>query len=70
MVGKCTACGNRIIFTISEGSIVKYMKPALDLARGYNVSAYLLESLELTKAYIESIFGKDRETQEGLNKWF
>lgn len=70
LVGKCTTCGNKIIFTISEGSILKYMEPALALARNYNVSPYLLESLELTQSYIESIFGKDKETQEGLNKWF
>jgi DNA polymerase II large subunit len=70
LVGKCTSCGNKIIFTISEGSILKYMEPALALARNYNVSPYLLESLELTQSYIESIFGKDKETQEGLNKWF
>jgi DNA polymerase II large subunit len=70
LVGKCTSCGSKIIFTISEGSILKYMEPALALARSYNVSPYLLESLELTQSYIESIFGKEKETQEGLNKWF
>ena len=70
LVGKCTKCGGRIIFTISEGSILKYLQPALDLAKTYNVSPYLLESLELTEMYIHSIFGKDKEKQEPLNKWF
>lgn len=70
LVGKCTKCGGRIIFTISEGSILKYMQPALNLARKYNVSPYLLESLELTEMYIESIFGKEKEKQEALGKWF
>ncbi len=68
--GQCTKCGGRIIFTITEGSILKYMQKALDLARVYNVSPYLLESLELTEMYIQSIFGKEKEKQEALGKWF
>lgn len=70
LAGKCTKCGGRLIFTISEGSILKYMQPALDLARKYNVSPYLLESLELTEMYIQSIFGKEKEKQESIDKWF
>lgn len=68
--GKCTACGGKIIFTISQGSIVKYMEAALKLARTYNVSDYLLECLELTQMDIDSIFGKEKEKQEALGKWF
>jgi DNA polymerase II large subunit len=70
LVGTCTQCGGRLIFTISEGSILKYMQPALDLAKKYNVSPYLLESLELNQMYIESIFGRDPEKQEKIDKWF
>jgi DNA polymerase II large subunit len=70
LAGKCTKCGGRILFTISEGSILKYMQPALDLARTYGASAYLLENLELTEMYIHSIFGKEKEKQEALGKWF
>ena len=69
LVGKCTKCGGRLLFTISEGSILKYMQPALELARKYHVSPYLIESLELTQMYIESIFGRDKEKQEPINKW-
>ncbi|MDO8564109.1 MAG: hypothetical protein Q7R87_03810, partial [Nanoarchaeota archaeon] len=66
LTGKCLKCGGRLIFTISEGSILKYMQPALDLAKRYNVQPYLLESLELTEMYIYSIFGKEKEKQETL----
>jgi len=68
--GKCMRCGGHLIFTISEGSILKYMQSALDLARNYNVSPYLLECLELTEMHIQSIFGKEKEKQEALKKWF
>ena len=70
MQGNCIRCHGNIIFTISEGSIVKYLEPALSLANKYNVSEYVKQSLELTKSYIESIFGREKEKQEALKKWF
>lgn len=69
LIGKCTACGGKIIFTISEGSIVKYLGPSIGLAEKYNLPAYLKQSLELTKRGVESIFGKDKEKQIGLGSW-
>ncbi len=70
LVGKCLKCGGRIIFTISEGSIIKYLEPAISLADKYNLPAYLKQSLELTKRGVESMFGKEKEKQEGLGRWF
>ncbi|MEK6820081.1 MAG: DNA polymerase II large subunit, partial [Nanoarchaeota archaeon] len=70
LVGKCLNCGGNIIFTISEGSIVKYLEPALALAEKFDVSPYIKQSLELTKSYIESIFGKEKEKQESIERWF
>lgn len=67
--GKCK-CGGRIIFTIAEGSIVKYLEPSLQLANKYALPPYLKQSLELTKMRIESVFGRDKEKQEGLQRWF
>jgi DNA polymerase II large subunit len=69
LVGNCTKCGGKIIFTIHEGSILKYMQKALDLARKFNVSDYLLENLEIVEKDIHSVFGKDKEKQEALGQW-
>ncbi|MDP4038993.1 MAG: DNA polymerase II large subunit [Candidatus Pacearchaeota archaeon] len=66
LLGKCVSCGGRLIFTISEGSILKYMQAALDLARNYGVGAYLLENLEIVEKDIHSIFGKEKEKQMKL----
>ncbi|MBR9692069.1 DNA polymerase II large subunit [Candidatus Woesearchaeota archaeon] len=68
--GKCTACGGKIIFTISEGSVVKYLEPSISLANKYNVPTYLKQSLELLKRRIEDVFGKEKEKQTGLGCWF
>lgn len=65
LIGKCK-CGGRLLFTISEGSIIKYLQSSLDLAEKYNVSSYLKESLELTKRRVESVFGREKEVQAGL----
>jgi len=70
LIGKCTACGGRLIFTISEGSVVKYLGASLELAQKYNVPAYLKQTIELTKERVDSVFGKDKEVQEGLSKFF
>ena len=67
---KCTACGGNVIFTISEGSVLKYLEPSLSLAKKYNLSPYLRQTLELTKNRIEGMFGKEREKQVGLGNWF
>ncbi len=69
LAGKCECNGN-IIFTVSEGTIIKYLAPAIELAKKYNVPSYVLQSLELAKGYIESIFGVEREKQQALQKWF
>ena len=68
--GICPVCNGRIIFTIAEGSIVKYLEPSLSLAKKYNLSPYLKQSLELLKRRVEDVFGKPKETQLGLRRWF
>jgi len=68
--GICSKCGGKIIFTIHEGGIKKYLEPALALAEKYSLSSYIKQSLQLTKEYIDSIFGKELEKQEALDKWF
>ncbi|MEA3430446.1 MAG: DNA polymerase II large subunit [Nanoarchaeota archaeon] len=70
LIGKCTTCGGKIIFTIAEGSVVKYLEPSISLANKYNVTTYLKQTLELTKRRVEGVFGKEKEIQSGLGQWF
>ena len=63
-------CGGRIIFTISEGSIVKYLSPAESLVKAYELDKYLAQTIELTRRRVEEVFGRDSETQKGLGEWF
>lgn len=68
--GKCLSCGSRLIFTVTEGSITKYLEPAISLSEKYNLPDYLKQVLELTKDRVEGVFGKDKDKQEGLGRWF
>ncbi len=70
MKGRCLVCGGKIIFTISKGSIIKYMAPSLSIAKKYGVSPYLMQTLELTQERIDSVLGKEKEIQKGLGSWF
>jgi len=70
LTGICPKCGGKIIFTIHEGGIKKYLEPALQLANKYNLSSYIKQTLQLTKENIDSIFGKELEKQEKLEQWF
>ncbi len=70
LAGKCVSCQGKIIFTISEGSIIKYLNPTISLAKKYNVPKYLMQTIDLLELEVISILGKDKEIQEGLGKWF
>ncbi len=65
--GDCTKCGGKLIFTISEGSIKKYLDPAIELSEKYNIPDNIKEGILLTKMFIESIFGKTNEEQLQLD---
>ncbi len=69
LIGVCTECGGKIIFTISEGSVIKYLDYSMELAEKYDVGSYLKQTLELTKLRIESYFGKEKEKQTGLGEF-
>jgi len=68
--GVCLKCGGKIIFTVSIGSIIKYLEPSFSIAEKFAVSPYLKQTLELTKERIYGVFGREKEKQEGLGRWF
>jgi DNA polymerase II large subunit len=67
--GKCAACGGKLIFTVSEGFVIKYLELSIKLAEKYKVPVYVRQSLELLRLRVESVFGKDKERQEMLGAW-
>ncbi len=69
LTGNCSKCKGKIIFTITEGSIIKYLGYMLDLAAQYDLDLYTRQVIELTRTRIEGVFGKEKEIQKGLDSW-
>ncbi len=69
LVGKCTKCSGKLIFTVSEGNIIKYLELSINLAKKYKLGAYLQQSIEILQRRIESIFGKEKDRQVVLADW-
>lgn len=70
LIGRCTECHGNIIFTVSEGSILKYLEPTISLAKKYKLEQYLVQTIDLLQKRIQEVFGKEKEKQLGLRAWF
>ncbi len=68
LLGKCDRCGGKIILTVHEGTIKKYLEASIKLAEKYNVSAYIKSQLNLLEKKLELAFGI-KEKQEELDQW-
>jgi len=62
----CPKCGGRIILTVHEGSVRKYLEVSIKVAEEYGVSSYTKQRLELLKIEINSLFKNDKAKQTGL----
>ncbi|OPX78078.1 MAG: DNA polymerase II large subunit [Methanosaeta sp. PtaB.Bin039] len=62
----CPRCGGRIILTVHEGSVRKYLEVSLKVAEEYGVSAYTKQRLKMLEMEIDSIFHSDKVRQAGL----
>ena len=67
--GKCSFCPGKLLFTISHGSVIKYLGPSLLLAEKYDFSPYLKQTLNVLKLQVETIFGKEKDKQVGLGSF-
>lgn len=64
--GVCPKCSGKIVLTVHEGSVKKYMDVALQIAEEYHVTDYTRQRLELLKIEIKSLFESDVSKQTGL----
>ena len=62
----CPKCGGRIILTVHEGSVRKYLDVSIKVAEEYGVSSYTKQRLQLLKMEIDSLFKNDKARQTGL----
>jgi DNA polymerase II large subunit len=68
LTGTCPKCGGgRVILTVHEGAVTKYLDVSLAIAKEYQVSAYTIQRLELLSLSIKSLFESDKSKQMGLS---
>jgi len=68
--GKCK-CGGKLILTIAEGSIRKYVDIARKVIIDYELKPYLLQRVNISEQEINSLFtDKDEKCQKSLSDFF
>lgn len=65
---ECPECGGKVLLTISEGTIKKYMVPSEDIVDEYSVSPYVRQQVMILKHTLQSLFGKDHR-QSGIKQF-
>ncbi|MCD6547661.1 MAG: hypothetical protein J7K22_03870, partial [Nanoarchaeota archaeon] len=70
LIGRCYKCGGKLVLTVAEGTVSKYLEPSLNLAEKYSLPSYLRQTLEILKRRVESVFGKEKTKQKGLSEFF
>ncbi|MBC7086488.1 MAG: DNA polymerase II large subunit [Methanomethylovorans sp.] len=69
LTGVCPKCGGRVILTIHEGAVKKYLEVSKKIASNYNVSSYTRQRIELIGLDIKSLFENDKSKQTGLSEF-
>ncbi len=65
---ECPECGGKVLLTIHEGTIKKYMHPSKDIIDEYEVGPYTRQQILILNKMIQSLFGKDNR-QSGLKQF-
>ncbi len=69
LTGKCTKCGGKLLLTVSEGSVKKYLDISIAISDKYAASDYIKQRLQLLKRYIDSLFTNDLSKQVSLSDY-
>lgn len=63
LIGKCTGCGGKLLLTVPEGAIRKYIDISRRLVERYKVSQYIKQRIMLLQKEIDSLFVNDLSKQ-------
>nr|MDO8080567.1 DNA polymerase II large subunit [Candidatus Freyarchaeota archaeon] len=68
--GKCPSCGGKIILTVHQAGIEKYLPFALTISEKFDLAPYLKQRLKLLKQNIGLIFEEEKAKQAKLSEFF
>ncbi len=66
---QCIKCGKKLILTVTEGGITKYLGLSLEIAEQYNLDSYTKQRLRLAQDFVDSIFTSDQGRQLKLDNF-
>lgn len=69
VAGRCLTkdCKGRLTLTVHQGSVRKYLQPALEISRKYEVAPYTLQRIMLAEKSIDSLFNNDKVRKAKLS---
>jgi DNA polymerase II large subunit len=67
--GKCGKCGGKLILTVSQGNITKYINISKEIAVKYHLSDYIKQRLMLIENEVTSLFTNDLSKQASLAEY-
>jgi DNA polymerase II large subunit len=68
--GVCVRCGGKLSLTVYKGGIEKYLTPALDLVKRYDLDDYYSDRLGLVRDEIVALFKEEVEVEKPEDKQF
>jgi len=67
--GNCPNCGGKLILTVSEGTVMKYLGLADKIVNGQDLDLYHKQRIILLKKALESLFEDDAPKQVKLGEY-
>jgi DNA polymerase II large subunit len=64
--GSCSRCGGKIILTVHEGNINKYLKAAFALSKEYELGAFVEQQISLIDKGLRSLIPEKKEKNRSL----
>ena len=68
VTAKCPECGGKVLLTIHEGTIKKYMEPSKEIIDSFEVNPYVRQQVLILNKTLQSLFGKAQK-QSGLKQF-
>ncbi len=68
VTAQCPECDGKVLLTISEGTIKKYLEPSKEIIDNFEVDPYVRQQIIVLNKTIQSLFGKSNR-QSGLKQF-
>jgi DNA polymerase II large subunit len=64
--GSCSRCGGKLILTVHEGNINKYLKAAFTLCKEYELGTFVEQQISLIDMGLRSLIPEKKEKNKNL----